>query len=247
MTDAEDRDRMLADSAVGFYRETLDWLAHHHAGVAKASTHDLDADDRWSAVWKLSGTSIGHGYALVEMLSAGFTGQTWAMMRSVHEVNRLLAAVTNLDEERIPRRWLADQEVKQSAARKAEQAEAQRISEQMQKAGLDALPDVGGATREIYKQMSKAAHHQRSIVDEAVDAEARTMVYGPDPSSARRLAFATYAGALLHEVLLLVGGALALVWGPGFYAEHLKPMLASMEDMLSTLDFIEVARRLGFG
>ena len=93
--------------------------------------------------------------------------------------------------------------------------------------------------------MSRAAHHRRAIVDETVDPSARAMTYGTDPSGTRRLAFTTYAGALLHEALLLVGGALSLMWGQGFYAGHLKPMLARMEETLAALDFIEAARRLG--
>ena len=48
------------------------------------------------------------------MLQGGYTAQTWPTMRAIHEANRLLGAVVDPDEERIGRRWLADEEVKQS-------------------------------------------------------------------------------------------------------------------------------------
>jgi hypothetical protein len=239
-----DDEKLIAET-VGFYRGTLDWLAHHHANLGKGSTHDLDGDDRWNAVWKLSGQSISHGYALVTLLDAGFTGPTWSVMRSIHEVNRLLAAVSSEEETRIPRRWLANQEVKQSEARAAEAAEAEKVAEEMRTAGVEPVEGIEEASREIYAAMSKAAHHRRAIVDEAVDAENRAMVYAADPDAARRLAFVIYAGALLHELALLVGGAIAVLYGPPFYAEHLAPMLRRMEELLAALDFIETARRLG--
>lgn len=247
MTDGTEQDRKLVETTLGFYRQTVDWLAHHHANLGRDSSHDLDADDRWNAVWKLSGQSLAHAHALLELLQAGYTGQTWALMRSIHEVDRLLVAVCNPDEERIPRRWLAHQQVKQSEARAAEQAEAAKLAEEMRNAGIEPVAeDVEQFSRQIYAGMSKAAHHQRSIVDEAVDAEARTMVYGPDPRSDRRVAFTVYAGPLVHEVTLLVGGAMAQLYGPGFYAEHLAPMLRQLETVLGTVDFIDFARRMGF-
>lgn len=238
-------DGKLIDSTLGFYRQTLDWLAHHHTNLGRDSTHDLHGDDRWNAVWKLGGQSIAHGYALVELLAAGFTGPTWALMRSIHEVNRLLAAVSSEEEERIPRRWLADQEVKQRDARAAEEAEAERVAEQMRAVGVEPILGIGEASRQIYSAMSQAAHHRRSIVDEAVDAEKRTMAIlqpGPDGPSPQ---VSVKPGALQHEVTLLVGGSMALLYGPPFYAQHLAPMLRRMEEMLSALDFIELARRLG--
>ena len=247
MTGAADRDRTLVESTLSFYRQTMDWLADRHASLGTGSSHDLDADERWNAVWKLSGQALAHTYALLELLQAGYTSQTWALMRSVHEVDRLLVAVCNPDEERIPRRWLADQKVTQAEARASEQAEAQAIAAKMREAGVEPVTeDVEQFSQQIYAGMSKAAHHRRSVVDEAIDSERRTMVYGPDPRWDRRLAFTVYAGALVHEVTLLVGGAMAQLYGPGFYAEHLAPMLRQLEIVLETVDFIDVARQMGF-
>lgn len=247
MTGPVDRDRTLIESTLDFYRQTLDWLADRHASLGHRSAHDLDANERWNAVWKLSGQSLSHAYALVELLQAGYTGQTWALMRSIHEADRLLVAVCNPDEERIPRRWLADQKVTQAEARASEQAEAQAIAAQMREAGVEPVTeDVQQFSRQIYAGMSKAAHHRRSVVDEAVDAEARTMIYGPDPRWDRRVAFTIYASALVQEVTLLVGGAMAQLYGHDFYAEQLAPMLRQLETVLGMVDFIDVTRRMGF-
>jgi hypothetical protein len=50
--------------------------------------------------------------------------------------------------------------------------QATRISQQMEAEGLEPIgADVGGLSQQVYKLLSKAAHHQRSIVDEGVDHE----------------------------------------------------------------------------
>jgi hypothetical protein len=242
-----ERDAKAAEAALQFFGQTLDWLEGHHSHWAEVTTHDLDADERVNAIWKLSGESLAHARAYIGMLEGGYTAQTWPTMRAIHEANRLLGAVVDPEEERIAMRWLADQEVKQSEARAAEEREAQRIAEQMKEAGLDPpAVDVAGLSRTIYSGMSNAAHHRRSVVDESVDAKARTMTYGTDPDPARRLEFAIFAGAMIHEVLLKVGDALCALWGdPGFFVDHLQPMLRRFEEMVEALEIIETAKRFG--
>jgi hypothetical protein len=120
-------------STLRFYRETLDWLAGYHAQHGHKSTQDIAAAERPNAIWKLSGEAIAHAVALVDLLELGYTAQTWPAMRAVHEADRLLVAVTDPHEERIPRRWLADQEVKQAEARAAEQRQAARIAQEMRR------------------------------------------------------------------------------------------------------------------
>jgi hypothetical protein len=239
-------DGQVARQTLTFYRQTLEWLIRHHENFGSTTRHDLAADERHNAIWKLSGQAIAYATALVELLGRGYTGQTLAMMRAVHEVDRLLIAVTDENEGRILRRWLANQEVKQQEAREAEQRQAVRISEQMAAAGQEPMrQDVEALTRQIYRALSAAAHHQRSIVDEAVSHEGRTMIYGPDPREGVRLAYTAFAGLLIQEVLLLVGGALSFLWGPDFYQDHLAPMLGSFEEVLARLDTYEMLRLLG--
>jgi hypothetical protein len=234
-------------STLRFYHETLEWLAGHHAQFAEDTTHDLAAAERANAVWKLSGESIAHAMALVKLLEQGFTGQTWPAMRAVHEAVRLLVAVTDTHEERIPRRWLADQQVKQEEARAAEQRAVARIVEEMQAAGVEPISeDVETFTQQIYRGMSRASHHQRSVVDEAIDHEARTFIYGPDPRPDRRLAYTIFAGALVREVLLHAGEALNVLWGPPtFYFEHLVPVLERFDLTLQALDAYDFVRHTG--
>jgi hypothetical protein len=184
MTGDDGREMKVIAETITFYRQSLEWLAKHHADYGQKTSHDLLEKERHNAVWKLSGQSIAHATALVDLLELGYTGQTWPLMRAIHEVNRLLVAVTDVEEDTIVRRWLADQEVKQAKARAAEERQAKRISEQMQAAGVGSIEaDVGALSQQSYKLMSKAAHHQRSIVDEGVDHENRTISTGPTRGS----------------------------------------------------------------
>jgi hypothetical protein len=246
MTGDEGREMRVIAETITFYRQSLEWLAKHHAAYGQKTTHDLLENERHNAVWKLSGQSIAHATALVDLLELGYTGQTWPLMRAIHEVDRLLVAVTDVEEETIVRRWLADQQVKQAKARAAEQRQAKRISEQMQAAGDKPIEDdVGALSQQVYKLMSKAAHHQRSIVDEAVDHDSRAMIYGPDPRVERRLEYLGFGGLLIQEVLLLVGDALSFLWGPPFYQDHLAPMLERFATVLDGLDTYKVLKRFG--
>jgi hypothetical protein len=240
-------DANAAEAALQFFGQTLDWLEGHHSRWAEVTTHDLDADERVNAIWKLSGESLAHARAYVGMLQGGYTAQAWPTMRAIHEAHRLLGAVVDPDEERIVRRWLADQEVKQAEARAAEEREADRIAAQMKEAGLDPpAVDVAGLSRTIYSGVSKAPHHRRSVVDESVDAEARRFTYGTDPDPARRLEFVIFASALINEVLLKVGDALCALWGrPASFIEHLQPMLRQFEEMVEALDVIDTVKRFG--
>jgi hypothetical protein len=236
----------ITEVTLGFYRDTLDWLSQHHADAAARTDHDLAANERENAVWKLSGQAIAYAYALVELLERGYTGQTWALMRAIHEVDRLLLAALNDEEERIVRRWLENKEVKQSEARKSEQRHARRINEQLTEAGEEPLGvDPGELSREIYSGLSAAAHHRRSIVDEGIDHKNRTMIYGPDPRDRERLDFTAFAGQLIHEVLIAVGGALSYLGGPAFRPQQLQPMLDQFEEALKALDAYELLKRLG--
>jgi hypothetical protein len=237
----------VIDETLSFYRATLDWLIQHHSAYAEKTSHDLGEDERHNAIWKLSGQSISQGLVLVELLDRGFTGQTWPTMRAIHEVDRLLVAVNDPEEERIARRWLADQEVKQKVARQAGQRQAMRFAEVMRAAGEDPfIENIELLSQEIYRVMSRAAHHQRLIGDEAVDHEARTMVYGSDSREHIRLEYVAFAGTLIQEVLLLVGDALITLWGPQF-VEHLTPMLRRFETALDGLDTFHLLRRIGLG
>lgn len=241
----EDRDQRLIPEALTFYRETVNWLEEHHADYARKTELDLAGNDRPSATWKLAGESIGAARALIDLLNAGYTTQTFPTMRAIHESNRLLGVVADPEEEEIAKRWLADREVKQSEAREAEQRQADRIAERMKAAGVEPPPEVKQLTQKVYRGLSKAAHHQRSVVDEAIDFEAGVMIYGPDPRTARRLEFVIFTGTLIQEVLVKVGDGLCALRGPGFYDGHLLPMLKRFQEMLDALELIDAARRLG--
>jgi hypothetical protein len=94
--------------------------------------------------------------------------------------------------------------------------------------------------------MSRAAHHQVSIVDEAIDHTARTFIYGRDPPPDRRLAYIVFAGAIIRDVLLHAGEAINVVWGPPtFYVKHFVPMRARFDRTLQALDAYATARRMG--
>jgi hypothetical protein len=221
-------------------------LVHHHAQYAARTDHDLAANERVNAAWKLSGQSLAYSYALVELLERGYTGQTWAVMRAIHEVDRLLIAVLSPVEERIPRRWLANQQVRQEDARAAERREVERVTQLMVAAGAEAPEvEVGELSRQIYRSLSMAAHHRRVVVDEAVDHEHRTMTYGADPRASAQLAFTAYAAGILHEVLIHVGDALSQLYGPPFYRDQVMPQLRQFEEVVDTLDSYELIRRLG--
>jgi hypothetical protein len=124
-----ERSRVVAERD-GRPEVTRRFVAFRHE---RPTSHDLAANERVGAIWKLSGESIAHALALVDLLERGYTGRTWPAMRAIHEADRLLVAVTDPDEERIV--WWS------SEARGAEQRQAERVAEQMRKAGIEPVAE----------------------------------------------------------------------------------------------------------
>src|SRR4051812_11848535 len=114
--DGDARSKVVLDEQIAFYRENIKWLIAHHADFAQKAKLDLATDERANAIWKLSGQALSHATALIELLDLGYTTQTWPAMRAIHEVDRLLIAVCDPEEERIARRWSSGQEVAQRDA-----------------------------------------------------------------------------------------------------------------------------------
>jgi len=85
----------------------------------------------------------------------------------------------------------------------------------------------------------------RSIVDEAVDHENRTMIYGPDPRIERRLEDLGFAGLLIQETPLLAGDASSFSGVRRSTKNDLAPMVERFATVLDGLDTYEVLRRVG--
>ncbi|HEX2071190.1 MAG TPA: hypothetical protein VHF90_06030 [Thermoleophilaceae bacterium] len=244
-----ERSQKAIASTLDFYRDAIGWLADRHATWGIDTPPGIDSEDREPAVWKVAGDVIAQATALVDQLEDGYTQQTLPLIRSIHEGSRLVAVLANPEEDAILRSWLANKEIKQSELRKAQEREAKRVAAEMREAGIDPgnIENVAELSRTIYGRLSKGPHHYRQVVDEAVDFEARTMVYGPDPRIHRRVDYLAAVGPILQEVLLLVGDALSFLYGPnsGFYVEQLRPMAKRMEEVVETFDQLYVTGVIG--
>lgn len=148
-------------------------------------------------------------------------------------------------DDRLLARWQSDKEIPQREARAAEARAYAHLSEQAKTAGLAPLDiDVEKASRQIYRTMSKAAHHQRSVVDRGIQHAERQTVFEADPREHKRIETIAYAGLVIQETALVVGNALTDLWGPPFYAEHLEPVLSDLEKAANALRLISLSHAL---
>lgn len=232
----------VEDKVLELYGSLITFLAENHARLGKVTSGDLSASESWNACWKMSGYILGLQNAVMALLQARLVRQAWPMFRAVHEAHRLLAAM--LADEAFAQKWLADREIKQSEARKVEEAHALEMQVHMRDAGIEIEGDIGSATRELYGRLSDGAHHRRSVVDEAVNHEARILAYGPEPDPRKRMTSVAYAGSLLYETGLHVGDALgqmiksaSLYEGP-FFIEEVKPQLDVLQEATTGFEMI---------
>lgn len=217
------------------YREILQMLTQFHAEYAIEASYYLDEDERCGAVWKLSGQSLAHAMTLIELLDQGYTLQTWPVLKAIHEANTLLAAVVDEKEDHLLQLWLESKEIPQKEARIAMERMQSQGSKELKTAGLK-VDGIDVARLKIYKALCERAHHRRSIVDQAVDYENRTMIYGPDPRVDFRFRYAKIAGVQVAEVLLLVGLGLAFLYGRDFYKRLVEPAHEMYSVFLGVVD-----------
>jgi hypothetical protein len=216
------------DQAVTAARIVLDALAEYHASVADRTDLDPSQDpgSRSLALWESMAAAIGLARAFVDLVDLGYDAQTLPLYRALHEILGVVSVLDDTHETKFLADWLSDAEVRQKEVRAAETRNAERMREQL---GLDDLGDPGNAMRALYGPLSDVSHGRRSAVRTYVSPELRAAVTGPHPSSRQRLATHETGLALVRQVVLVVGGALATLYGGTFYTDRIQPLDGGVE------------------
>jgi hypothetical protein len=228
---AEDREatKQLQPRIDGHLRvceDAIDELIAWHRKLVDQSDLDLSAATRWVAIWELSGRCLGISKLVIYEMRGGFTSEAAGTLRTLHEAVHLLTAVSFTEEDAITRRWLDGDYVRPREARDAMARQAAHAQVLMREAGIEPeetapIEELG---RQVYDVLSRPAHHRRGGFDESISRRLRLFVYGPHPSAQTRATHVLYAGELIEEVLITVGGAFGSIFGAGYYREHVKPL-----------------------
>ena len=221
----------LIDGHLKVYEDAVDAMISEHRRLVDESDVDLTAETRWVAIWELSGRCLGISKLIIFEMRGGFASEAVGTMRTLHEAVHLVSAVAFSQDEDVARRWLAGEWVRPREAREALGKQAKYTHELMREAGVE---PVGGTpvdelARQIYDVLSKPAHHIRGGFDESLSIPLRVFVCGPHPNFRTRAAHVAYAGELIEEAVLTVGGALGTIFGHGYFAEQAKPLIESFE------------------
>jgi hypothetical protein len=213
------------------YEDAIDALIAEHQRLVERSDLDLEATTRWVAVWELSGRCLGICKLIVYEMRGGFTSEAVGTMRTLHEAVHLLSAAAFAEEEDIARRWLAGDYVRPKEARDAMSRQAAYAQDLMRQAGVE--PEAGTPIDElatqIYDVLSRPAHHRRGGFNESISRAMRLFVYGPHPNPQTRAVHVAYAGELLEEAVITVGGALGSIFGPSYFRDQVKPLVEGFE------------------
>ena len=231
-TRAEEVLRPRVEAHISTCRMALDALDAQHQRVAGATDLDLVGDTRPAAIWQMAGRCIGLGRALLDLLRLGYCGETIVLARAIHECTRLLSVFGEQGEDELLRKWLADEDdewVKPGEVRKAMERADERMAQAMREAGVDAIQSQVPQSRTMYDYLSRAGHSRRVSVQDSVENDLRRMATGPHPNPVRRAAYVGWGGAVIEEITLFVGEALAPFFGDGFYEKQIKSLLQSYQ------------------
>ena len=176
-----------------------------HSEYADVTDLDLVGDSRASAIWLLSGRTLGLLRALLVQIEAGICNEAMITGRAIHEAARVLFAFGAPGAGDVVRLWLDDEGrhgyVKQGMARAAEEHYEATLAKAMEQAGLPSIPSTKDKTETLYDLMSRVAHNRRSSCVDAVAEPARRMAYGWNPSVIRRAGYTAWAASMTTEVL----------------------------------------------
>lgn len=238
MEQVDARDRVLYETAIEKHlvarTVALDFLEAQLDRIAEETDLDLVGDTRPAAVWQMAGRCIGIGRLMIDALAMGYTAELPHLARALHEADRLLGAFEFPSEEPLLKKWLADDGhnwARPKAARKAMTRIERLIREGAGDAGDAAISSIEQLNLTIYDQHSRAAHHRRAWVQDAVFADERRMIRGISDAWGRRAITTHSMVKVIDESIIFVGSALANFFGPGWYSANVLPLVKSMEDL----------------
>jgi hypothetical protein len=223
-----------------------------HRSYADITDLDLIGYSRASAIWLLSGRTLGLLRALLVQIEAGICNEAGITGRAIHEASRVLFAFSVPDAGDVVRLWLDDEGrhgyVKQSTAREAEERFETALADSMERAGLPRVASTKEMTEQLYDLMSRVAHNRRSSCVNSVWEPGRRMIYGWHPSAIRRAGNAAWAASMTAEVVNSVGGALSGLYSQEqFFTKRILPLHESIQAVLLSAPLDEQSIRLAAG
>ena len=238
MAETDARDRLLYEAAITKHLAAraiaLDFLEEQLCRLADETDLDLVGDTRPAAVWQMSGRCIGIARLMIDALGMGYTAELSHLARALHEADRLLAVFEFPSEAPLLRKWLADDGhkwVRPKEARKAFVRIEKLIHETAAQQGAEAIQSTEELNVEIYDQHSRAAHHRRGWVQDAVFPDERTMIRGISDAWVRRAITTHSMVKVIDESIIFVGSALANFFGQGWFTKNIAPLLASFDEL----------------
>lgn len=238
MAEVDARDRALYETAIMKHLAArtvaLDFLEAQLDRISDETDLDLVGDTRPTAAWQMAGRCVGIGRLMLDALAMGYTAELPHLARALHEADRLLAAFEFPSEEPLLKKWLADEGqawVRPKEAREALTRIEAMISEGAGGASEKAMASIEELNLTIYDQHSRAAHHRRAWVQDAVFPDERKMIRGISDAWARRAITTHSMVKVIDESIIFVGSALANFFGPGWYSANVVPLMRSMEEL----------------
>ncbi len=235
------------EAQIAACRMALEQLKAWHRRIADRTDLDLAAYSRGSALWLVSGRSLGLLEALIVQAEAGIDTEAMVTARTLHEANRVLLVFCDPDEEELLRLWLDDEGkqnfVRAGAARKAQGRWEDKLDEAMRDQELPSIGSTVDLSAQVYDRMSRVAHNRRSTCISGLWEDGREFAYGRQPSVIRRAAVVEWISSMTGEVLNCVGDALRAFYGEGFFVKEIAPLVLSVTAVRETSPLDEASIR----
>jgi hypothetical protein len=218
------------EAHLDIYAEVVEEVVFAHRRIADETDIEIGADTRWSAIWELTGRSLGVCRVVLHDLRGGFAGEMMGSIRGLHEATQLLAAVTYHREETLLRRWLRGDYVRPKKARAVmARKQAFALARMAEQCVEPVAGDIVTLGEEIYDLLSASAHHRRRSLGESISVPLRDFTYGPHPDANVRASYVVYAGHLIEETVMVIADGIGDIIGREYFHEVLPVLKAKME------------------
>jgi hypothetical protein len=220
----------LSAEHVRAYRAALAELETAHLLIADATDLDLAAATRPAAIWLVGGRCIALGAATLALLDAGHPNEVPALVRQLHEANRLLDAII-LGGDALVERWLRNKWVSPGEAAKTTHARHRELREDMLRHGVlppsEVIPDL----ERTYGHISEMSHNRYRHVKDTMSVESRLMPVGPHPDARVRAGVLLDVGEFITESVTVVGHGLANILGRDWLTERFHPTFRALQEL----------------
>ncbi len=232
-------------------RQALDVIERELDRLADTLSIDPTARTRAAALWLLLGRCVGQQRAVLLLAEHGMAVEGRPLDRTVKEMANLVKAMAadGQPAEKLARQWLADGQsyVKAQAGRRGMTLPSQDREKEAAAFKHLGVESLSAADKNVYDDLSRAAHGRRSSMLDSFYAPTRHMARGTRYALLDQAKAVEWASSSTSGVVLAASAMLLPFYGQEYVERHVLCLGVAIDAIRDTqpLDSDAIAREVG--